>query len=126
MFQTTANSWVGSISRFLIKELEEKGAKNSYKWQYLSFFTLWFHGTKNGVSTNTQILLCFDLTRDVMEVLVRKNFLEANGHSLMSGALETYTVLAKAMTHHFDESLWKFRVPIRTIEKVQCEVYLLK
>ncbi|CRG87384.1 Unhealthy ribosome biogenesis protein 2 homolog [Talaromyces islandicus] len=111
-----------SISRFLIKELEEKGAKNSYKWQYLSFFTLWISGTNEGTHMDTQILLCFDLTRDVMEPLVRKNFLEANGPSLMSGPWETYTVLAKAMTQHFDDSLWKFRDPIRNIEKTRSNI----
>lgn len=112
-----ANHSTGSMSRFLIKELEKKGQKDSYNWQYLSFYSLWFDGT---APTATQVLLCFDLT-DIMTARISRGFLDLDSHgeSLVDGPWEVFNVLAKAITMHYDEALWGFRVPIRSIEKVE-------
>lgn len=108
---------LGTSSRFLIKQITEHpdSGEYTYDWQYLSFISL-FYQLDNKDKPAAQILLCFDLTKE-MRGYVTEAFMATEVSVWRQCPLGAYSVLIPVLTRYFDKALWQFRKPIREIEK---------
>lgn len=111
----------GYAARFLIKFLEPEKDENEtveeqkapYKWLFLSFSVLWL----KKAGKVTCVVACYDdcgrLRDKIEEALARYplRYLESNPFAIYDAFLRLYI-------WQYDEGIWKFRKPVRKIEKV--------
>ncbi|CAG9941093.1 unnamed protein product [Clonostachys rosea f. rosea IK726] len=107
-------------ARFLIKFLEPEKDENEtveeqkapYKWLFLSFSVLWL----KKAGKVTCVVACYDdcgkLQDKIEEALARYplRYLESNPFAIYDAFLRLYI-------WQYDEGIWKFRKPVRKIEK---------
>ncbi|KAI1451938.1 hypothetical protein F4805DRAFT_60031 [Annulohypoxylon moriforme] len=108
-------SGYSDVSRFLIKILKGAGRHEpTYGWLYLSFCSLWLF------DPNTQhtscVFICFDDSTEIQDEIVKafENYPIANIKRHHNAA---HDALLRAIIWKYDEALWRFRRPIREIEK---------
>ncbi|CAI6099849.1 unnamed protein product [Clonostachys chloroleuca] len=108
-------------SRFLIKFLAEnygEGATN-FSWSFVSFSVLW---SKNRFTNKVScVLVCYDDAADIKTEIVEglRNYTLGN---IRESPYAVFDAMLGVIVWQFDKALWKFRTPIRTIEKTRRRV----
>ncbi|VUC25575.1 unnamed protein product [Clonostachys rosea] len=108
-------------SRFLIKFLAENYGERTpeFSWSFLSFSVLW---SRNRFTNKLScVLVCYDDT-----ARIKNEIIEGLGNYTLSNIRESpyavFDAMLRVIVWQFDTALWKFRMPIRTIEKTRRRV----
>ncbi|KAK8848624.1 corA-like mg2+ transporter protein domain-containing protein [Apiospora arundinis] len=109
-----------SASRFLVKmlpaaDVESTVAIPNYQWAYLSFCTLW---REVGDGKASCVLVCFD---DWHQHGIMSKIVDAFNRYPLQHIYESSSAmndaLLRGLTDVYDNALWRFRVPVRDIER---------
>ncbi|KAK8007305.1 glycosyltransferase family 28 domain-containing protein [Apiospora arundinis] len=113
-----------SASRFLVKmlpaaDVESTVAIPNYQWAYLSFCTLW---REVGDGKASCVLVCFD---DWHQHEIMSKIVDAFNRYPLQHIYESSSAvndaLLRGLTDVYDNALWRFRVPVRDIERRRME-----
>ncbi|KAE8366415.1 hypothetical protein BDV27DRAFT_125242 [Aspergillus caelatus] len=123
----------GTFSRFLSKHLHSRSANSTeYTWHYVGLSTLWLnhsdigreseleHGTSPPSSSETHIMLCFDLDKTIVEGFLQA-FDEADIVSSQKEPFYQLKVALGVIVERFEEDLNSFQPFVRRIEKERYE-----
>lgn len=112
---------VGYAARFLIKFLEPEPDKSetaeerkaSYKWLFLSFSVLWL----KKAGKVTCVVACYDDCK-ILKTKIKDALKNYPLRYVQSNPFAIYDAFLRLYIWQYDEGIWKFRKPVRNIEKV--------
>jgi hypothetical protein len=109
------------VSRFLIKILQIPGHVLStgedhvdYVWLYLSFCSLWLEDLQG---KHSHVVVCFDDCEKIIEH-IKKACSDYASDGLIAHPLAMQNVFVRVLVNQYDKAVWRFRKPVRTLEKV--------
>jgi hypothetical protein len=86
-----------------------------YAWLYLSFCILRL--ADRDEEKESSIVVCFDDCNKIKEAIT-KGFQALPVDHLVANPLAVEDVVMKVIASEYDKALWRFRKPVREIEKV--------
>ncbi|CAG7556360.1 unnamed protein product [Fusarium equiseti] len=105
------------MTRFLIKFLKDKRFQvthtPAYAWLFLAFSILWLQQDDGKISC---VLVCYDDSNNIKEQILGA-FKDYPIDNIKKDPFAIYDALLRAIVMKYDEALWLFREPIRSIEK---------
>lgn len=109
---------IGTFSRFLTKEVQQK-PKIGYEWHFLGFATFWRPGGQEKVASELQVLLCFDLNLTI-QASISEALQQQRLDNVEGDPFALLKVVAGVVVDQFDHALWTFQPLVRNFEKVEC------